>query len=141
MDLSLDPIVARIKAQVAAFKKVGIAADLAAAARELKQEPAAFVIPVQDRAQRNALENGVSQRVLSRFGVVLAVSNLRDASGERAQTELAPIRDALLAALLGWPPDAERDPCEYGGGRLLRLSDRVLWWQDNFDTAFYLRKV
>ncbi len=139
MDLSLDPIVARIKAQVAAFRKVGIAGDLAAAARELKQEPAAFVIPVADAASRNTLENGVSQYTRQRFGVVLAVSNLRDASGEKAQTELAPVRDALFAALVAWAPDANRDPCTYAGGRLLRLTDRVLWWQDNFDTAYYVR--
>jgi len=142
MDLSLEPVIARLKAQVAAFQnRVGGAADLGAALRELKQEPAAFVIPQTERASGNTLENGVSQRVAARFGVVIALSNLRDARGEKAQTELAPVRLSLFAALLGWAPDVDRDPCEYAGGKILRLSDRVLWWQDNFETAYYLRAV
>lgn len=141
MDLSLDPIIARLDAQVAALKKVGGAADFEAALAELKIEPAAFVIPLRDAAQPNTLENAVSQRVISRFGVALAVQNLRDASGTKAQTELAPLRDSVITALLGWAPDADRDPCEYGGGRLLRLRDRVLWWLDEFVTAYYVRKT
>lgn len=141
MDFSLTPIAERIRAQAPLFKKVGIAADLAAARRELKLEPAAFLIPVLERASANSLENGVSQFVLQRFGVVLAVRNLRDAAAEHAQEELAPVRDALFAALIGWAPDAERDPVTYAGGRLIGLTDRVLWWQDSFDTSYYLRKV
>jgi hypothetical protein len=139
MDLSLTPIVERIRDQAAAFKKVGLAADLAAARRELKQEPAAFVIPVLDRSGQNELANGVSQYVLQRFGVVIAVQNLRDQAAIAAQEELAPLRLALITALLGWAPDEERDPCTYGGGRLVGLTDRVLWWQDNFDTSYYVR--
>jgi len=142
MDYSLDPVIARIRLLApATFKKVGGAADLGAALRELKQEPAAFVIPQQDAPQANALSNAVSQLTRQRFGVVIAISNLRDASGEKAQTELAPIREALFNQLIGWAPDADRDPVNYAGGRLLRLSDRVLWWQDNFDTWYYLRKT
>lgn len=139
MDLSLDPIIARIDAQVAAFKTVSGAADLAAALRELKLEPAAFVIPVADLARPNTLETGISQLVRQRFGVVIAVQNLRDAKGEKAQSELAPIRMSLITALLGWQPDAARDPCELGDGRLVRLTDRVIWWQQNFETAYYVR--
>jgi hypothetical protein len=142
MDLSLDPVITRIKLLVpATFKKVGGAADLGAALRELKQEPAAFVIQQADAPQANTLANGVSQFTRQRFAVLIGISNLRDASGEKAQTELAPIRDTLFTQLIGWAPDADRDPCTYAGGRIIRLSDRVLWWQDNFDTAYYIRKV
>lgn len=148
LDLSLDPVIARIESQVSAFRKVGGAADLATAARELKQEPAAFVIPVAESARPNTAESLiVSQLVAQRFGVVIAVQNLADSAGKAAQTELGPLRLALFNALVGWvpplpvgmPAQAERELVTFGGGRLLRLEDRVLWWQDNFDTAYYLR--
>jgi hypothetical protein len=75
------------------------------------------------------------------FGVVFGISNLRDATGEKAGAELGPLRDAVFGKLLGWRPTADHDICLYSAGQLVRLRDRVLWWQDIFTTAFYARKV
>lgn len=143
MDLSLTPMIAQVKAQVAALKHVGGAADFGAAARDLKLAPAAFLVPLRAVAGPNMLDSAdtVMQRIAASFGVIYGVSNLMDASGAKSEADLAPIREATIGALIGWRPSADHDTCLYAAGRLLALGDRVLWWQDDFTTAFYARKV
>ena len=140
--MNLTPIVARLQAQIAQLRKIGGAADIPSAQEALKQVPAAFVIPLAEVAGQNELESGaISQALSIRFGVLWAVSNLRDATGEAAQTDLETIREAGKTALLGWQPDAAMDPCEFAGGQLMQVADRVLWWQDVFVTGNFLRKT
>lgn len=145
MTISLfDPqwIIARLDTQVSALKHVAGSAELAAANADLKQLPAAYVVPNAERPLGSSTGTMVvSQQNSARFGVVLAVSNLRDARGEKAQADLLTLRTAVMTALLGWQANAEFDPLEYAGGRLLQLADQVLWWQDDFSTTHLLRSV
>lgn len=135
-------IIARLKDQVTSLKLVGGAADLDAAAESLKQKPAAFVLPNSERASGSVTGTMVvSQQNTVRFAVVLAVQNLRDARGENAQADLLSLRTDIMTALHGFEPDEDFKTIEYSGGRLLQLSDRVLWWQDEFVTANLLRSV
>lgn len=135
-------IIAHLKDQVTSLKLVGGAADLDAASESLKQKPAAFVLPNSERANPSTTGTmAVSQQNTVRFAVVLAVQNLRDARGENAQADLLSLRTDIITALHGWEPDADFNPIEYSGGRLLQLADRVLWWQDEFVTAHLLRSV
>lgn len=137
----LSAVEARL-ATVSALKKIAGAADFASAGADLKGKlPAAYVIPMTERAGGNSLVSAVSQHTEARFGVVLAVSNLRDARGQNAHGDLAPLRAAVIAALLGWQPGPDYDPVLFGSGRLLQLQDGVLWWQDDFVTAYYLRSA
>lgn len=139
-----DPqlVIARLKDQVPALRKAAGAADFAAAAPDLKQTPAAYVLELANTAERNSLATvAVSQRNEIRFGVMLAVQNLRDATGEKAQADTRTLREAVMTALLGWQPDADYDVLEYGGGRLLQLDNLVLWWQDDYFTSIYQRSV
>jgi hypothetical protein len=141
MDLP-DTIATYLKASVAALQKVSGAADFASAGIDLKGKlPVAYVLLLSDRAGSNQLINAVEQHVEVRFGVVLAVQNLRDAIGKNAHSDLDPIIQSVIAALLGWQPDTDHDPVLYSSGRLLQLADSVLWWQLEFTTAYYLRKV
>ena len=135
-----DPelVIARLQAQVAAFKQVAGAADFAATAAGLVTPPVAFVLPLSDQPAANALTTQVSQRDVIRFGVAIGVQNLRDVRGQKAATDLRTLRIAVMTALLGWQPASGYDPCEFGGGRLIQLTDQVLWWQDDFVTALYL---
>mgnify|MGYP001559781156 CR=1 FL=1 len=135
-----DPelIITRVDGQVAAFKTVQGSADFGAAAAGIMTPPAAFVLPLSDRPAANELTTQVSQRDVIRFGVAIAVTNLRDPRGQKAATDLRTLRIAVMTALLGWQPASGYDPCEYGGGQLLQLNDQVLWWQDEFVTALYL---
>ncbi len=140
--MKLAPIVERLTLELPQLRKVGGAPDIPGAELAFKQAPAAFVLPLAETAEPNELESGaLSQFVLVRFGVLWAVANLRDPSGEAAQTDLESLRVAGQAALLGWQPDETMEPCEFAAGQLLQVSDRVLWWQDMFVTGFYLRKT
>lgn len=138
LDLSL--IVTRLQGQVSALKRVDVAVDQNAARDDLKNiYPAAYVLPMQDTASPNALANAVSQDVTHTFGVLVAVMNLGDTTGAKARSELSPIRSSIGDALLNWQPGNDYTPCEYSGGRLLGLTDRVMWWMDQYRTRFEVR--
>lgn len=134
-------VMQRLIAEVPTLRQVAGAADLATAEDDMKRAPAAFVLPIREAPGQNYLELGVSQRVVRTFGVLLASRNLRDARGEEAYVELESLRDQVMAAYLNWQPDTDHEPCEYAGGRLIRLSNAVLWWQDEFRTAHLVRAV
>jgi hypothetical protein len=138
-DLSL--VRARLKAEAPGLRIVAGAADLAA----LRDAPplvlpAAYVLPLSESPGRSTSGTVlVSQRNAVRFAVVLAAANLRDARGEAAQDDLRVARESALAALIGWEPDPAIEVIEFAAGRLVSLSDQVLWWQDEFLTAHWLR--
>lgn len=140
--MQLATILSHLKANCPALRQVGGAADFSALPEAGPQAvPAAFVVPLDEHAGPNKLDTGISQRVDVRLGVILAVRNLRDGVGAAANDDLETLRRAIKDALLGWrPPDAV-DVCIYGGGRVLQLNNQVLWWQDDFLTAYYERKV
>lgn len=135
-----DWIIARLKDQATSLLNVAGAAGLAQAATDLKQVPASYVVPSSERASgSNTGTLVVSQPNSVRFAVIVAVRNLRDARGDKAQADLLSLRQEIMTALHGWQPDADFDPIEYGGGRLLQLTDQVLWWQDEFLTSHLIR--
>lgn len=135
-------VVQRIKTQAGFIKRVSGAAEIAAASDDLKQVPAAFVVPNSERPTGSSVGTSVvSQSNMVRFGVVMAVQNLRDPSGEKAQEDLLTVREAIMNALHGWQPSEDFDPIEFGGGRLLSLTDQVLWWQDDFLTSHFIRSI
>lgn len=131
----------------ATLKKVGGAVDVPATeeavARLAKEKlPAAYILPLADRAGANVTGTEiVEQMVECRYGVLLAISNLRDPRGEQAQADLRAVRQAIMDALLGWAPAADYDPCEYAQGRLMQFSDQVLWWQDDYLTRLLQRSI
>lgn len=137
----LLPVVNQIKTiqtgGVAEFRKVATAANFVAARDDLKNPPAAYVLPLNDAAGANQLGGGaILQSVRERFGVALAVSNLRDASGVAAQAEFERLRRLVIDKLLGFVPGDGYEPCEYGGGNILMLAPDVLWWQLTFTTGY-----
>lgn len=120
------------------FLKVAGAANFASARDDLKAKPAVYVLPMADAAGANKLGGGgaIIQPVKERFGVALAISNLADQTGFKAQTELERLRSLVIGKLLGFVPGDGYEPCEYGGGGLLLLGPDVLWWQLVFTTGY-----
>jgi hypothetical protein len=136
-------LIAHLENTCPLLKKVGGSADFGVAETALRNKlPAAFVIPLAEQASPNSSATTlVSQKVNQQFGVILAVSNLRDATGEKALADLAAVRQQVFAALLGWIPLGERSAMELSGGNLQDMSDQVLWWQDVFNIDTYLRSA
>lgn len=140
--LDLEWIIARLETEVPTLKLVGGAVDLASASASLKQTPSAFVIPSSERASGNSTGTMVvSQNNITRFAVVSAVRNLRDPRGGKAQGDLRSVRTNILTALHGWQPDADFDPIEYGGGKLMSFNNQVVWYWDELVTANFLRSL
>lgn len=140
----LIPVIDQIKtiqtAGAAEFRKVATAANFAAARDDLKQAPAAYVLPMNDAAGANQLGGGaILQPVKERFGIALAVSNLRDPTGVAAQAEFERLRRLVIDKLLGFVPGEGYEPCEYGGGNILLMTTDVLWWQLVFTTGYMER--
>lgn len=124
------------------FNKVAGAASFAAAKEDLKNPPAAYVIPLADSARPNALDcGGVEQYVAERFGVVIAVDNKRDTRGDAVNAALEDKRGKVIAALLGICPGDGYDPVQYGGGQLLALDVTTIWWRLEFITGYTERKA
>lgn len=135
-------IIDYLRTHVSKLKSVSGAAELAAASSDLKQTPSAFVVPMSERASPNRTGTMVVQQNNTvRFAVILAVQNLRDSRGQKANDDLRILRHDILNALHAWQPGDAFDPIEYGGGRVLRLNNQVLWWQDEFLTAHFMRSI
>ncbi len=135
-------VIDHLDVQVPDLRQVSGAAQLARAAENLKQTPSAFVLPNAERPSGNSTGTMVvRQQNTVRFGVILAVQNLSDSRGQKAQADLRVLRTQIMAVLLGWEPDEDMNPIEYTGGRLMQVTDQVLWWQDDFLTTHYLRSM
>lgn len=138
----LSPVAAQLTSVVTAFRKVYGAANFAAAKEDLKATPTGYVLSLSDAAKPNTLIGlRVHQHVIERFGVILAVSNARDVRGEAVNGPLETLREQVIQALLGFQPTTDYDPILYAGGRLLELDVTTLWWQLEFTTGYYERKV
>lgn len=143
MQISPSAVIEKLKTDCPLLKQVGGSADFAAAQAALKNKmPAAYVVALAEQASSNTSATTlVSQKVTQQFGVVIAISNLRDASGEKAIADLYLVRQQIIQTLMGWIPAGAIAGIEYGGGQLLDMDDQVVWWQDNFNLDIYLRSA
>lgn len=137
LDHWIDRLTAELSGQVLDVRGT---AELAIEKLNTPRTPAIWVAPVHASAARGS---GVPmrQRVTARVAVVMVVRNARDATGETGHQALETLRDAVLSALFGWtPPDAEAG-AHYVRGRLIDFTASTLWWQDEFETDYWLREV
>ena len=138
--MELAPIVARLEAQLEGFKKIGGAADLEAIANGVVPTPSCYVIPTRETASDIDLVGGFEQAITVGFSVVIAVSNLRDATGGAAIDVLDALRKQIKAALHRWVPDpANGEAVRFDSGALVRFDDGLLWWLDEYRVLTYER--
>lgn len=133
--MDISPIVARLEAQLLpslGWVAIGGAADLDAAIDNTAGTPAAYVLPLAERAGESYLAGMQAQPLLLTFAVCVCVQNVRDPRGAAAQSDLQLRRDQVKAALIGWTlSDAA---VAYREGQLLRFDAGRLWWLDTYTT-------
>lgn len=134
-------IIARIKAQAPAFRIVAGALNLEGDASDALAYPSASVLPLQVKASPNNLINAVDQEMRERFACRIGVRNLTDRNGEAAYGELSALVTSVRSALLGYMPGTDYYPLESAGGRLVRVADRIVWWDEFFETRTHVRAV
>lgn len=122
------------------FRVVGSAAEFSSAADTAPRTPCIYALPLGERAMPNVLLGAISQRTVCRIGLLIGTRNVRDASGQAAADSLGVLRAASLNSVLGWQPTADATPVEFRDGRLMRFADGVLWWQDDYEYEWDLRR-
>jgi hypothetical protein len=99
--------------------------------------PAAYVMPMAERAEPNImLANAHYQQVSIRFGVEIMVKHAGQAnSGGPAHSDLEDLRDAVIAALIGWVPEVGARAIEYSSGQLVQFEAGLAVWREEFTVS------
>lgn len=136
--MKTSPWTARLKEAGTPFRQVGGIAELDAVVSggALKAAPAAFVIPLAEPAGRNTRTNAVHQQVGAAVGILIAVRNVSDTTGERSIEDLEAIRNFVRSKLLGWSPAAGYREAEFGGGAIVTVAGGHTWWQDDYASEY-----
>ncbi|PWR17636.1 phage tail terminator protein [Zavarzinia aquatilis] len=141
----IDPVIARLKATAMPPLRLieGMAELASLAGKQPRAMPAAYVVPLDERAEPAATTLRVRQRVTVTFGVIVIARNVSDLGrGGASLADLAPVREAVRAALLGWGEgDGVTDsPITFAGGQVLDADAGLVAWQDSFTTALYYQQ-
>lgn len=128
--MNLAPVIARIATQCPGFLLVGGAADFSGVDGTPRATPAAFVVPLAERARPSEGFGEDFQIVDATFGILLAVTNVASRGGAEGVTDLEALRAEVRAALLGWIPAGGGAPLAFERGDLLEFRPGLLWWQD-----------
>lgn len=132
--MNLNNVIRQLKLYCPTFQgRVAGAAEFSALPENAAvQTPSAFVIPLDDNPAENESLNTVRQPLEDNFGVVVALSNLKDERGQGVSESVHLMRRELWRALLGWSPDHEYNGVFYQGGSLLKLDRARCWYRYDF---------
>ena len=133
----LAEIETRIRAQMPELKQIGRAGDLANAMRDLKQSPAAFILPGELRPHA---PRTMPMRQMVERGVVIMLG--LTATGPKGLDALDDLEPAVTRAMLGWRhPDAKGGFHMTGGGiARLDLKLGLLFYQLRWAAPFYIQE-
>lgn len=135
--MRIGQIVLRLRAKNTSFGNfIGGSAELDTAIKNTLTRDMAFVIPLIDDAGRNNYDTTQNQRLIERFGVVVALANdssQSDKLGFLAYDRLHNIRNELIAALVNWYPIGAECAVFYRGGRLVDMNNAYIWYQFEFE--------
>jgi hypothetical protein len=139
--MQLDPrlVKDRLAQDVAAFRTVGLAADLGRIHARSLQYPSAYVVLLGEQARDPSyMGDLIEQEVIARIGVIMAVRDIADTSGARATTTLASLREAVLLSLCRFIPEAGGTAFRFVKGALQSGIDAQggLFWQDDYTLRF-----
>ncbi|AUN95873.1 phage tail terminator protein [Pseudazoarcus pumilus] len=129
---------ARLESAVTGLKSVGLAGDLARLQNAQGALPGAWVLPADETSAAPMDEPSLYQRVTVRVSIVTALRSYGDATAGRATDALRERRKALITALTGWTPADAASPVSFVSGRRLGPVKGAMWWEDIFETDYYL---
>lgn len=137
----IDDVMARITAiEPQPFALIEGAADLAAIDGNPPAAPAAYAFIKEEAAEENTRATGpVLQRCENDIAVVIITSNVTDATGSAALSDVETLKLAVRSALVGFVPQSGvGEPVEYVGGRVLRFRSGYVWIELVFSVASYI---
>lgn len=144
--MNIPEIIQQIKDHAPIFggRVAGVAGYELARDQVWLDQPAAYVIAVEDEGGENQSQTGYQQILVEKVGIIVDLDNKMDRRGQDASTNaVGEIRSAIWGAILNWRPDSTVDPEQIGGGRGFSYSgggmieaDRArLRWQFDFTIA------
>ena len=138
--MDIDSVIAQLRTYAPVFGgRVAGAASYAAAQDQVwMDQPAAYVIPLEDEAGENQDRTGLYQIVLEKVGIVVDLKNTEDRRGQSAVTvAVDEVKTAIFKAILRWTPagGAFTRGFFYAGGGLVGgngVTRQWLRWQFDF---------
>ncbi len=131
----------RLRAQIGSqLTLVGTLADFAALADLPRSTPAAYVLPVGERAEASPTYGRHTQRHECTFDVLLIVRHAGDASGGKSAAALQTLRLAVQAALVNWTPDADCGAVRFVAGDIADYIDGTTIWRDGFSVERWVQR-
>ena len=97
--------------------------------------PAAYVVPLDDRADDNKSQTDYWQNVTEGFGVIVVFKPMDKRGQHEAYDIVENIKTELWRALLGYEPSPSHYPIQYDGGDLLDLDRGRIFYQFNFSSV------
>ncbi len=135
--MRLGQIVLRLRAKNTYFENfIGGVSELDTAIKNTLTKDMAFVIPLLDDAGRNQYDTIINQKIIERFGVIVALANdtkQSDKLGFLAYDKLHEIRNQLISALCNWIPVSAESQTMYRGGKLIDMNNAYMWYQFEFE--------
>jgi hypothetical protein len=130
-------IVARLKAQASALRSVGTAEDLAALAKGASpRDGDSFVIPFGETASPNQFATGYfRQHVVVQFLVAFIIRHAADAKGAERISKFDEYKASIEAAIAGWAPAEQSDPCTLISGRGSALGNGATVYVQTWQTT------
>jgi hypothetical protein len=138
----LQEIAERLKASCPSLKNRVEGADDYDSALENNKFPApcAYVVELEDSGEPNTMTGVHRQRITTQIGVMMVVSNKRDATGSAAHSNLTIIREEVRAALAGWSP-TDAEPMNFLKGRSVKPYGANRFWASVFTTKYQYRNA
>lgn len=137
--MRLGRIALKLRAANTIFEnRIAGAAELEIAMDNTLKEDSAYVIPLSEAATVNETDPSVEQRIIERFGVVVAIKNDstdKDKLGIIAYDRLHEVRSQIFRAILGWEVPESETQIYYSGANLVNINRGYLWYQYEFEIA------
>lgn len=134
--MKLGPIVLKLRLGKTRFREnIAGAAELALALRNTLLKECAFVIPLSETCNPNQHDNGINQKFVEKFGVVVAIKNdmdIKDRTGVTGYDILHDVRGEIFSQILNWQISGTESVIYYSGATMLDINPAWLWYQFEF---------
>lgn len=130
-------VVDRLKERCPGIVKVLLAEDLDMLEKGTAvPHGTAFVIPFRERASENALSSGGHRQLVTmQFLTAFVVRRHDDDRGAERALAFDGLKAEIEAALAGWAPSPEGEPCELVGGEGTPLGNGVSVYVQTWETS------
>ena len=139
----IGDVVARLKARATELKAIGTAEDLAALEKgTAPRDGECFVVPFNESGEPNPFSSGAFRQLVTvRFLVAFIIRHAADAKGGARVSKFDLYKASIEAALAGWLPTEESDPCSLIAGQGKPLTNGATVYVQTWQTTRYLEQT